>query len=176
MSMLLRKVFFWGAIILLGLVVLAAFGKLDAIKMLFSGIGNIIEAIWLWVVGLFGFIIGLFRKLGGMFGGSKAEEEIVEENEKIRQDMEFIRQDIATTREFLTRERDLHQREMALLQSRLAEQRQGIDDTSQQISEVRNVSAAEFVDALPPDEWERIKNKFDSGRTSWEPDEQPDDQ
>ena len=69
--------------LLLALVlILAAFGKMEAVRLVFSGIASFVEAIWLWVTGLIGLIFGGIKKLGSFFGPGKVEQRVAAENEQ----------------------------------------------------------------------------------------------
>lgn len=120
-------------------------------------IGNAIKALWLWIIGLLGFIIASFKSLGTLFGPSKSEKAIRSENEQIKLEMENIRQGLKNLDDQLQRERNLHQREVALYEQKINEREKEIAMIRKKILKMEEMGPDRFYQTLSEEE----KKKYD---------------
>ena len=143
-------------LLLLTVLILAAFGKMEAVRLVFTGIGSIIKAIWLWVTGLIGLIFGGIKKIGSFFGPGKAEKQIAAENAQIRAELVSLRQEISLNQSFLNRERNLFERERELFESRIAQQEAQINTIREGITTMEQAGPQEWFNSLSDAEQQQI--------------------
>lgn len=145
-----------GFLLVLALALLVT-GNGKLLHDLIYSIGDAIEAIWLWIIGLLGFIIASFKKLGAIFGPSKSEKAIRSENERIKLEMENIRQGLRNLDDQLQRERSLHKREIALYEQKINEREKEIAIIRDKIRKMEELGPENFYQTLSDED----KKKYD---------------
>ena len=118
----------------------------------------------IWVVGLFGPIAFLFSKMGdfvgGIFGTSKTEQQVSQENEEIKTERERLMEDVRKLNEWRNREIDLQRREIDLLNQKLSGLRAQSQSLDARIEEVREKPTDEFGKQFTPEEIQSTTKKW----------------
>jgi len=140
-----------GFLLVLAVVMLIA-GQGELLKSIVLGLWGGIKAIWLWIIGFFGFFIAGFKKLGSLFGPTQAEKEIRAENEDIKLEFEKIREQVTLIDDQLKRERDLHQREVVIYEEKLMQKEQEIELIKGNIQLMEEMTPEEYFETLSDEE------------------------
>lgn len=152
-----------GGLLLVLAVVLVVAGRGDLLQAIFTGLVSLIKNIWLWIVGLFGFILGSFKKIFSLFGPTQAEKEIHAENEAIKQELERLRAQLKTYDEQFKIERDLHRREREVFEKELAQKNAEINKIRQRIKEKEAAGPEGFYHNLSDEERAAFDEEYFDG-------------
>jgi hypothetical protein len=133
-------------------------GNEDKLTAIIDGIWNVIQSIWLWIVGFAGGILALFQGNGKNKRIGEEKKEIKNENERIGLELEGLRKSMNDVDEWRQRERALHEREIALLERELNLKEQQLKMKEANLRALMAQSGKEYVDNLPEEEREVIND------------------
>ncbi len=157
MSKLIKTILISAGFLLVLALALLVTGNGKLLHDLVYSIGDAIKAVWLWIIGLLGFIIASFKSLGSLFGPSKSEKAIRSENEQIKLEMTSIREGLRNLDDQLQRERNLHKREVALYEQKINEREKEIALIRGKIHKMEKLGPDNFFQTLS----EEDKKKYD---------------
>lgn len=133
-------------------VVLVVTGNGNILHGFFNMFVSIIKHFWMWLIGLFGFIVASFKKILSIFGPSQAEKEIASENESIKEELERLREQLKTYDEQFKKEKELFAREVALYKKEIQQKELEIQTIKQTISEKEELGPGGYFHNLSDEE------------------------
>jgi len=119
---------------------------------------DLLNQVWLWLVGFAGFIFKGIQGIAGLFQSDQKLRKIEASNESIKQNYARIQEELETARDRLKQERAMHQAQIEQLQDRLSQQQNDYRALQRKLQHVQTVSYQEYAASLSPEERRRIES------------------